>query len=124
MRVAPTGAIASLKHRTASSTLFGDCWEYTPTKGTDGPTIIARVVLAGAKPVDLEVPVCSSRKPRPHAWVLTRTGEESWRLSPARYGASAAEMTKPTPFDPALPTGSLDLVSAPPDVQRELEQLA
>jgi hypothetical protein len=121
--MAPSDVLASVLHRTASSRgLEGACWEYSVVRGIHAPrpTVTARVVL-GAHVYDVEIPVCTSRKPRPMSWPIRRLGGETWRISGARYGYDVArEMTQPTPFEEGMPVGSLELSACPPDILDEL----
>lgn len=112
--------LATLKHRTASAQLDGACWEFTPQKGWDGPTVYARIPQ-GSRFFDVEIPVCSSLRPRVNAWSIRRLGEDAWRISCARYGLDPRHDTNvPEPFAEGLALGSVDLCCAPPDVQAEL----
>ena len=113
-------ALATLRHVSASGRIDA-WWEYDPAR----KVIIARLVLGSAGPIDLdEIPVCSPSHPRRLAWVLIRLSGEAWLLTAARMPQDLHDrIARAERFHPRMPVGSLQLVSAPPEVQEELELL-
>lgn len=113
------GAIAQIKHRTASRNL-DSCWEYDPVRRV----VIARLSLGG-EPRDLEIPVCSQKKPVADRWISLRLGGSEWVVMPVLWPRDSSRVARSQPFlnTPGFPVGSLVLLSAPPDVQADLALL-
>lgn len=123
MRSAPSGAIATLRHRTATPHPEGQSWEYLPASGFAGHRIAARIAVGAAEAIDVEIDVCTQRKPRPGAWFLSDLGGGSWRVLPARYGSCDQDIARAHAFHADLPVGSLDLVGAPPAIDCEMRRI-
>jgi hypothetical protein len=82
------GDTVFVRHRSASARL-DSLWEFDPARRC--VEIIFR--LGEAAPIALCVPVCASKKPRFHAFALTRFDGSSFRLLPIRF----------VPFTPSQP---------------------
>ena len=119
------GFLTALKHRTASAQSLGACWEFTPFRGLEGPTVMIRLVVGRSAPRDIDVPVCSLAKRRAGAWILThhRGSREVWLLTENQVQRDVDEQPVATPFAPGLAHGSIELLGCPDDVATELEQL-
>jgi hypothetical protein len=115
--------LTCLRHRTAScDPANSSIWEMDVRRGIHPPRpiIIARIVLGSALPIDVEIPICTSRVPRKLSWPIQFVANGTWRIALARYGHDLRELTEPMEFDDRLPIGSLDLLCCPPDVQNDL----
>ena len=83
-------------------------WQFLPRVGfaTDPLHAHDRVLALfprGEGWAEVEVPVCSSARPRLGCWVVARSGASAWRVTPARYGASFQEIAVAVPFGAGLP---------------------
>ena len=118
------GDVIFVRHRTASGRLDA-AWEFDSARRVID--IVFR--LGEAEPIALCVPVCSSKKPRYHAFALTRFDSSSWRLLPIRFVPSNASQPDRLVHDQRSLHSVLDrgtqlvLTCAPPNVVTELEAL-
>lgn len=118
------GDTVFVRHRTASGRLDA-CWEYD--SGRRCVDVVFR--LGEAEPIALCLPVCASKKPRYHAFALTRFDGSSWRLLPIRFvPASPSQPDRLVhdthPLHPVLDRGTqIILTHSPPNVVDELERL-
>ena len=103
-----------LRHRTASGGALDNIWEIERGQAT----ILACIRVASAVPVHIAIPVGSvrSRDRTRGQYAIAQVDGATFRIEHGLYD-------RHTP-DPRLPGMSLTLANAPPDVARELAEIA
>lgn len=121
----PIQELATIRHISSSGRL-DSWWEFLPG-GSGLPKqqnrILAMIKLGSAKPVEVEIPVCSHRNPVPGCWILVRRGEHHYLLTAGKLPLDMNKIARSEAYHPSLPVGSLVLADAPSDVAEELSRV-
>lgn len=118
------GLLAAVLHKSASGQLDGAYWDYSTTKNPLGPSIYMRLTF-GRRVFEIDVTVCSQRRPRAHCWLLMhhRGSREVWLLSDLKMRQDLNRIALVTPFADGMLPGSVELMACPPELAVQMEIL-
>ena len=118
-----SGSIATVPHVSASGKHVEHWWQFLPASGLSWNRILASVVLASAKPVEICVDICVTKRPRSGAFVIVRLSETTYQLTPLCWPEDFRSVAHAKPFRKFWPVGPIDLTMCPASVALELEAI-
>lgn len=109
-----------LRHRSASGGALENFYEYDPERRL----VICSIRVASAPRVDVNIRVCSPRKPIVGAHPVYRLGPDSWRISLSCFVSSDQKrMPVPAVHHLKLPLDEIVLTHCTPEICEEFVRI-